>query len=188
MRMRNSIGICLVIALAGLLYGVHTKTLKKITLGGEAIKPATEEVGKEPEIIKDTRKISRNDAKLFFIALNDAGTKGMRIGCDDSIVGIESKNKNITPETILTELFSYEGVRTVDAGLYNALYQSNLRVDSVEVEGDVATVYISGEYSMGGVCDSPRFEAQVTQTLKQFVGIEKVRIMINGKEFSGSEK
>jgi hypothetical protein len=49
------------------------------------------------------------------------------------------------------------------------LYQSNLIVDSVMIDSSgAATVNLSGELMLGGVCDVPRVEAQLENAVAQF--------------------
>jgi hypothetical protein len=70
------------------------------------------------------------------------------------------------------------------SGLYNALYQSKLEVDSVNLKDGKATVALKGTLTLGGVCDNPRVEAQLTETGKQFDNVKDVEVLINGKALS----
>ncbi|HEX6386992.1 MAG TPA: GerMN domain-containing protein [Anaerolineae bacterium] len=66
--------------------------------------------------------------------------------------------------------------------MYNALYQSDLHVESAEVdESGTAVVHLSGEYALGGTCDTPRFEAQLQETARQFSTSGEAAIFINGQ-------
>jgi len=67
---------------------------------------------------------------------------------------------------------------------YNALYLSDLRVDSVSIQGDVATVQLSGEMRVletGDVCAATRMYNQLVQTALAFPNINNVVITINGQ-------
>lgn len=123
---------------------------------------------------------------VYFVALEDGGRQGTEIGCGDSLIALQ---RNIAStdnqlEATMNELLS-NGQRTVgETGLYNALYQSDLEVESADVENGVATVNLQGEFSIGGACDTPRVEEQLTQTASQFPNVTSVRILINGQELS----
>lgn len=120
--------------------------------------------------------------QLFFVALGDDGKTGTEIGCDDSIVAVETAVTNATApltsalEQLLESKEQYYG----KSGLYNSLYRSNLKVDSVVIENNNATVNLSGTFKIGGACDTPRFEAQLRRTAEQFSTIQTVDIFING--------
>src|SRR5690606_27545511 len=42
-----------------------------------------------------------------------------------------------------------------------------------------ATVHISGDFSVGGICDEPRFVEQIRQTVLAAEGVDLARIYIN---------
>jgi spore germination protein GerM len=65
--------------------------------------------------------------------------------------------------------------------LYNALYQSDLQVESVSIVDGIATINLTGRLLMGGECDNPRIQAQLEQTVLQFPTVTKAEIFINGK-------
>jgi hypothetical protein len=121
------------------------------------------------------------------VAMNDNGVKGTKIGCGDSIVPVSVP---ITPtlgvlRAALTKLLS---VKTRffggESDLYNSLYQSNLNLDSLNLQDGVATIRLSGTVVLGGVCDTPRFQAQLEQTALQFSTVKQVNIFINDKPLS----
>lgn len=124
-----------------------------------------------------------NQIKIFLIALNDNGKTGMQIGCGDSVVAVE---RDITPTTdplkaALDTLFSLKEKNFGPSRLYNSLYQSKLRVTEISVsKGGIASIAIKGTYALGGVCDDPRFVAQIKETATQFPSISDVNITING--------
>jgi hypothetical protein len=67
------------------------------------------------------------------------------------------------------------------SGLYNALHRSDLSLDSATVENGQATLYLSGNLQLGGICESPRVEAQLRQTTDQFSTVGESVIFINGE-------
>ncbi len=121
--------------------------------------------------------------KIYLIAINDAGKSGPQIGCGDSVIAVD---REITPtnaplKAALEALLSIHDQHYGQSGLYNALYQSNLRVQSVTINNGVARIALTGTFQQGGVCDSPRIEAQLTSTALQFSTVKSAEITINGK-------
>lgn len=120
--------------------------------------------------------------KIFLVALEDNGQSGEPIGCGDSIIPVEQQIEP-TPAPLraaLERLLSIKDQFFGQSGLYNALYQSNLRVDNVTIENRKAIVHLSGTLTVGGVCDSPRVLAQLEETALQFETVDDVDIFVNG--------
>ncbi len=120
--------------------------------------------------------------KVFLVALNDNGKSGKKIGCDDSIVAV---NRTIpsTSAPLTAALKELVGIRQRtygDSGLYNALFQSNLKVAGVSVVNRKATINLTGTVLLGGTCDNPRFAAQIQETALQFPTVGEVAVTING--------
>ena len=129
--------------------------------------------------------------KLFFILDEGNGQHGKRVGCGDSVVPVLVK---IAPtasplKAAFTELLAAKGEFYCQTGLRNSLSQSSLRVEDVSVKNRVATVRLTGEYRDGGHCDTPRAQAQLVETARQFPTVRAVRILVNGGElrFSPAE-
>jgi len=124
-----------------------------------------------------------DQVQIFLIALEDNGISGELIGCGDSVVAVDwpIEPTDAPIEAALSELLAIHDQFYGESGLYNALYQSDLSVESVSVDGSgVASVYLSGTMMLGGVCDNPRFEAQLEQTVRQFSWVQDVAIFVNG--------
>jgi hypothetical protein len=124
---------------------------------------------------------------IFLVALDDNGQSGMPIGCGDSLIPVQvqvesadSVEGQIT--AALEKLFSIDDQFYGESGLYNALYQSDLSVSSVDVSNGHADVDLSGSLQVGGVCDEPRVEGQIRQTILQFDGIDSATVTLNGHE------
>jgi hypothetical protein len=135
--------------------------------------------------------LQKKNAKLYFVALNGtdaAAAATEKIGCDDTLVGVRTDVSDInaaTPaEAALQKLLSVKDDQYEKSGLYNALYQSDLKVDGITVDDSKkATVKLSGTTQLGGVCDIPRFEEQLKATVLQFSDTYKeVEFLINGKK------
>lgn len=82
--------------------------------------------------------------------------------------------------TALTDLFSIKDQFYGESGLMNALYQSNLVVQSVTLDDSGnATVDLTGDYLLSGVCSDAIFRAQIEETARQF-SAASVAVFING--------
>lgn len=119
--------------------------------------------------------------KLFFVAIGDNGRSGKKIGCEDSIVAVN----RVIPQTsapltaALKELLSLRERNYGQSGLYNALYQSTLKLDGVSIVNARAIINLSGGLMLGGVCDNPRVKAQLEEIALQFPTVREVAIFIN---------
>lgn len=135
-------------------------------------------------VTAEPNEIKVDKVNIFLIGLNDEGNTGDKIGCGDSVIPVlhEVNPPTATPvEEALTQLLSMKTQYYGQSGLYNALYQSDLHLDSVNINNGNATVKISGILQLGGVCDNPRVEAQLIQTVMQLPSITTVNIYLNNK-------
>lgn len=116
------------------------------------------------------------ETQIYLIA---AGTGG-NVGCGDSVVPYTvSIQPTVAPLTAaLNQLFA---LNTQAYGYYNALGSSNLTVAGIDIENGVATVDLTGQLMLAGVCDNPRVEAQLRQTALQYHTIDDVQFFINGQ-------
>jgi hypothetical protein len=80
----------------------------------------------------------------------------------------------------LTELLSTDDQFVGEQDLYNALYQSDLVVNSVTLDGATASVQLSGDYELGDDCNRPRIEAQIEGTVSEFAEVDAVQVFVNG--------
>lgn len=130
-----------------------------------------------PTLAPGTMKI-----KLFFVALNDNGKSGIKIGCGDSLVAVDrlipATNAPLT--AALKELFALHDRYYGQSGLYNALANANLKLDSAAIVNGTATVKLSGTLGLGGVCDDPRAQEQLKQVVLQFSTVKQANIFLNG--------
>lgn len=121
-------------------------------------------------------------ANIYLIALEDNGKTGQKIGCDDSVVPVkQSIESDSDPlKEAMEKLILLKEQNFGEAGLYNSLYQSNLKLDEVSIDATgSATIRLSGEIALGGVCDNPRFKAQLEETALQFPQVKSLNIFIN---------
>jgi hypothetical protein len=122
--------------------------------------------------------------KIFLIAVNDNGGSGTLVGCGDSVVAanVEVPYTTGVLKASMTKLLSIKDQNYGESGLYNALYQSNLKISSLTLKDGVATIRLTGKMILGGECDSPRVQAQLEETALQFSTVKKVTIYINNVE------
>lgn len=118
---------------------------------------------------------------IYLIAVDDNGTSGKLIGCGDSLIPVQVIIKPTTGvlRAALNSLLSIKDQYYGESGLYNALYQSNLQVGNVAITNGEAVIHLTGTLMLGGVCDIPRVEAQLTEIAMQFSTISSVSVFIN---------
>lgn len=107
------------------------------------------------------------------------------VGCGDSLVkintGLYRTGDNATDiATALRNLFNKQ---QYIGNLYNPVFRSNWRIDSVEFKDyeGLANVNLSGGYVRSvDRCDDSRVRAQIWTTIRQFPGVKTVYILMNG--------
>ena len=131
--------------------------------------------------VPPTSTAVQQTVKIFLIALEDNGQSGILVGCGDSAVPVTV----IIPRTqgvlkaALEKLLSIKEQYYGESGLYNALYQSDLELQSVTIDQGKAVIHLTGTVMLGGVCDAPRVEAQIIQTALQFSTVSDVEVFID---------
>ncbi len=126
---------------------------------------------------------AKNEVLIYLIALEDNGKSGPLVGCGDSAVPV-SVSIQPTPGVLKAAfqiLLANKNRNYGGSGLYNALYQSNLKLESAKIENGIATLQLSGSLTLGGECDNPRVKAQLEQTALQFTTVQSVAIFINNR-------
>jgi hypothetical protein len=119
-----------------------------------------------------------SEIKIFLISQG-----GGIIGCGDTAVPVV---RRIAPTTApltaaLNELLGLKSQTIGESGLYNALWQSDLRLSRVAVVNGQAQIDLVGQARLGGTCDTPRVIAQIEQTARQFATVNSVAITLNGQ-------
>ena len=119
--------------------------------------------------------------KIVLIELEGNGQSGPLVGCGDSAIPI---HVTIPPtqgvlRAALEKLFSAKQQSYGESGYYNALYQSDLAIESVRIEQGNAIIHLTGTITLGGVCDAPRVQAQIEQTALQFSTVSDVTVFVN---------
>jgi len=136
---------------------------------------------------------------VFLVSIEGGQHEGSRrvegSTCFDSLVPVNRSVSKTTPhvrdalqELLFLPILQKDGDPTPcfgntdcyeGTGLYNALYQSHLTIDTLEITNGHVDVHLSGEVVTGGVCDSPRFISQVRETILQFSDINSASVWIN---------
>ncbi|WP_235423707.1 hypothetical protein, partial [Pseudarthrobacter chlorophenolicus] len=138
----------------------------------------------------DRAPAAQGTVTAYFVLLDDGGNNGVRFGCNDSLIGVDQARpagKDPLPAAMNALLGAGSGAAVsaseVPPGgeIYNALAGSRLRFLSGSFDGTAVTVYLSGAVSLGGVCDIPRLEAQLTQTALAAVGAVRAQVYLNGR-------
>ncbi len=127
--------------------------------------------------------VATQDVTVYLVAIGDNGASGEMIGCGDSLVGItRTIPGNVDPIVgALEELLSIPGPDFGESGLSTAFYAWDVNVDSVTVVDGLATVQMSGTFSIAGICEHPRIQSQLEETVLQFPNVDAVDIFINGE-------
>jgi hypothetical protein len=136
------------------------------------------------EILKTDRGAARGQTvKIYLVAVGDAGKAGKKIGCDDSLVSVNRTIKKTAAPlaAAIRELLLTPQHPVETPNLENFWKGNDLTVRSVSIVNGVATIRLSGEVSVAGVCDEPRIESQIDATARQFRNVKKVKVFI-GKQ------
>ena len=118
--------------------------------------------------------------KIYLVAIGDDGKSGRKIGCGDSLVAITRPiQKTAAPLTAaIRELLitpeQIGGARRLE----NFWKGRNLKVTSVSIRNQTATIQLSGEVFVAGVCDVPRIQGQIEETARQIPTVKKVKVFI----------
>lgn len=126
---------------------------------------------------------STPDVKVYLVAVGDAGAKGKRIGCDDSLVPVSMpvESGSVPLEAAIRLLLAAPPESGDSPQLENFWRGTDLKLASVVVKKGTATIHISGEISVAGVCDEPRIVKQIEETARQFKTVKRVRVYVNGR-------
>lgn len=113
---------------------------------------------------------------LYFV---DKG-KGT-IGCGDAIVPVQWTIPSTQAPLVsaIRELISLRTQTIPNTTYTNALYRSNLTIQSISVLAGRATIRLAGDLVVHESCDYPRMRYQLEQTALQFPDVSTVDIFIN---------
>lgn len=120
-------------------------------------------------------------AYIYLISI-EGKQAGPKVGCGDTAVPVEVELPLDSPALAgsLDALLD-AGKRHEKAGFYNALANSPLKVQRVDLSGGSARVDLTGYVEIGGECDSPRVLDQLTRTATQFSDVKDAEFFLDGK-------
>lgn len=137
------------------------------------------------DILKHDRESGQNtqSINIYLVAVGDDGKKGKKIGCGDSLVAVTRPiKKTAAPlSAAIRELLQTPQHPDGSPNLENFWKGRNLKVRSVSIVNQTATIRLSGALSVAGVCDAPRIESQIDATARQFATVKRVKVFI-GKQ------
>jgi hypothetical protein len=116
--------------------------------------------------------------RLYFVALNPSHPAGEPIGCGDVLVSEGRTASGSGDGTSALDVALREQLTAKPpAGGVNRLADLGVRLRSVRISGDHAKVVLE-PFSLGGECDNPRVEAQLTHVAGQFDAFRHVNIYV----------
>jgi len=144
------------------------------------------------DILKRDRESSQNSQSImiYLVAVGDNGKTGKKIGCGDSLIAVtRTINKTAAPLTAaIRKLLQTPQHPSVDGSpnLENFWKGRNLKVRSAFIVNRTATIRLSGELSVAGVCDEPRIESQIDATARQFPTVKRVNVFIGNQTLAAA--
>ena len=179
------LGGLLILALAGCNFPTRNSAQAPTTAAtntASTINPTIPPLTGKTPVRLPTASAVPQTVSIYLIALQDNGKTGTQVGCGDSAVpvAVEVPATQGVLRAALNKLLSIKDQYYGQSGLYDALYQSDLKVESISIGGGTATIYLTGKLTLGGTCDSPRVQAQLEQTALQFNTVQRAQIFING--------
>ncbi|WP_144662105.1 GerMN domain-containing protein [Paenarthrobacter nicotinovorans] len=119
---------------------------------------------------------------VYYVAIDDGGARGVRFGCNDSLVPVRGVSVPGDPLSVALGRLLEAGLPVdSDAALYDSLAGSSLRFLSGYMNGSTAVVNLSGSLRPSGVCDIPRIQAQLIHTVVSATGASRAEIYVNGR-------
>jgi hypothetical protein len=120
---------------------------------------------------------------VYYVAVGDNGISGPKIGCGDSLVATTTAPVRFTDQVgpSVGALLANKSRDVGMSGLVNVLYQSNLTYLGGELNGSTITIYLSGQFMLGGVCDIPRAKAQLEYTAMAASDATSAQVFVNGR-------
>lgn len=119
-------------------------------------------------------------ANVYLVRTNPEPTiaNAESIGCGDVLVPLTIPVRRNDLTGTLSALFQQSDT----LGLQNVLYRDEaLRIDSVRTARALARIYISGDLTIGGVCDHPRIIGQLQATARSASTADSLAFFIGGE-------
>lgn len=120
---------------------------------------------------------------IYYVAVGDNGGSGPAIGCGDSLVATTTAPVRFTDQVrpSIEALLANKTRDVGQSGLINVLYQSTLTYLGGELNGSTITIWLSGQFMLGGVCDVPRAKGQLEYTAMAASGATSAQVFVNGR-------
>ncbi|MDQ0802116.1 hypothetical protein [Arthrobacter sp. SLBN-112] len=120
---------------------------------------------------------------VYYVAVGDNGVSGPAIGCGDSLVATTTAPVRFTDQVgpSVGTLLANKSRDIGQSGLINVLYQSSLTYVAGELDGSTITIWLTGQFMLGGVCDIPRAKAQLEYTAMAASGATSAQVFVNGR-------
>jgi hypothetical protein len=143
--------------------------------------PASPEPTPEPSFTGFPEQVA--PLTVYYVAVGDNGVSGPKIGCGDSLVATTTAPVRFTDQVgpSVGALLANKSRDVGMSGLVNVLYQSNLTYLGGELNGSTITIYLSGQFMLGGVCDIPRAKAQLEYTAMAASDATSAQVFVNGR-------
>ncbi|MGG5171048.1 hypothetical protein ACQR35_02565 [Pseudarthrobacter sp. J1738] len=120
---------------------------------------------------------------IYYIAVGDNGVAGPGLGCGDSLVATTTAPVRFTDQVgpSIRTLLANKDHEIGQSGLVNALYQSDLSYVAGDLSGSTITIWLEGQFRLGGVCDIPRAKAQLEYTAMAASGATSAQVVVNSR-------
>jgi hypothetical protein len=143
--------------------------------------PATPEPTPEPTFTGFPEQVA--PLTVYYVAVGDNGRSGPQIGCGDSLIATKTAPVRFTDQVgpSIRALLANKSRDLGESGFVNVLYQSNLTYLGGELEGSTITIWLSGQFMLGGVCDVPRAKAQLEYTAMAASDATSAQVFVNGR-------
>ncbi len=112
--------------------------------------------------------------ELFFVAVSPTKVQGETFGCGDVLVS-RQRTEPFVGSTL--ESASREATAAPPKGLVNSVAALHIELRLVTIDDRDATVTLE-PFSIGGACDNPRIEEQLTRVVDQFGAFHRIDIMV----------
>ncbi len=123
---------------------------------------------------------------FYLVAPNDNGASGPMIGCQDSIVAVDT-GQDATGSLAtqmaasLAALFTIGSDTYGQSGFVDELNQSILAVRDINISATTVTINLTGSLKLSGICSDERQQAQILYTVFQYKGFQTALIKIGDK-------
>lgn len=124
---------------------------------------------------------------LYLISARGLASGAEPVGCGDFVSPLPVSIPETTEplKDTFEKLLTFDPQKEYGSDTFTSpVAKMGLKFDGATIVGGTAKINLSGNFSLSGVCESPRIQAQLEKTALQFNTIKKVEIYINGKMLS----